>query len=100
MYVHKLVAVHAQGAPALLAVPVHVAAGPLATLVHCAPAPPAQVPTLCGSQDAWLIGPEDVKAIPLQATFVDAGTQVPAATNASGQPLVASATRRSSYGFP
>ena len=74
-YVHKLVEVQAQGvaSPAVSSiVATQVASGPLATLVHCTPPPPAQVPTLCGSQAAWLAG----AAILLQALFVDAGIHV------------------------
>ena len=45
-YVHILVEVQAHGFPISSLVPVHVAAGPAATLVHVASVPPAQVPLL------------------------------------------------------
>ena len=45
-YVHILVGVQAHGFPISSLVPVHVAAGPAATPVHCTPPPPAQVPLL------------------------------------------------------
>ena len=50
---HKLVDVQVQGVDPAAAsmVPIQVAFGPSATSVQNAPAPPAQVPTLCGSQD-------------------------------------------------
>ena len=51
-YVHKLVEVQAHGLPPSSLVSVHVAAGPSTTSVHGAPPPPAQLPTLCGSQAA------------------------------------------------
>ena len=68
-----MVAVHAHGDPVLSLIPVQVVAGPSATLVHVASAPPAQVPTLCGSHDPWSVG----VTISLQATFTAAGVHLP-----------------------
>ena len=48
------------------------ASGPALTPVQSLPLPPAQEPTLCGSQVAWLDGPD----ILLQALFADAGIHV------------------------
>ena len=61
-------------------VPVHVALGPSSTSVQSVLLPPvqaAQVPTLCGSQAAWLAG----AVILLQAVFVFSGSHAPG-TNA------------------
>ena len=74
-YIHKLVEVQTHGVapPAVSSiVATQVASGPLTTLVHSAPPPPAQLPRLCGSQAAWLVG----AAVLLHAPFVDAGIQV------------------------